>query len=117
MGSSFTARCEECDLEADGLIGGGMENFMTFAAWPCLCASCKDITTVNSLEEPLICLKCESIKVTPYDTPSLSVDGPPDSWGPDISWGTMHLDTTRSYLCPHCAKFAVVFGFGGRSFD
>ena len=116
MGSSFTAKCERCDLEAYGSIGGGMSDFKTFSAWPCFCRSCNNITTANTLAEPLVCLECKSTEVTIYDD-SLSIEGPPNRRESSVSWGSRRLDTTRSYLCPHCASFAVVFRHGGMSWD
>src|SRR6185312_15670819 len=102
MGSSFIAKCQSCDLEANGSIGGGMESFKTFAAWPCLCKSCKNITTANTLVAPMVCLRCKSSNVTIYDDPTLSISGPDDQEQPDICWDKLRLDTSRFYLCPRC---------------
>lgn len=117
MGSSFIAMCEICDLEAHGLIGGGMESFVTFAAWPCLCKSCKNITTANTLAASTVCLRCTSANVMLYDNPSLSIGGPDNQEKSGIRWGRLSLDTGRRYFCPHCESYAVVFQEGYRNWD
>lgn len=117
MGSSFTARCKNCDLRASGLIGGGLTDFQTFAAWPCLCRSCGDITTANTLAESLTCIGCDSSKVTLYDDTLSLNDGPLDRPGSDIRWMKMGLDTSRAYLCPRCGSYAVEFQAGSRNWD
>src|SRR5690554_2256551 len=107
MGTSFKASCDNCGLLAYGSIGGGMENFKTYAAWPCLCRSCEEVTTANTLAEDVVCLKCKSRKITLYDDITLSVPG--ERQISDLNWRQMTLDTSRSYLCPSCINFSLKF--------
>lgn len=78
--------------------------------------SCNKITTANTLKEPLMCLECRSTEVTLYDDPSLSFNDPGER-GESHILGDFGLETTRSYLCPQCGNYAVVYEYGGKSFD
>jgi Zn finger protein HypA/HybF involved in hydrogenase expression len=115
MGSTFEATCDNCGLHTYGSIGGGMEDFKIFAAWPCLCRSCEAVTTANTLAEDVVCLKCKSRNITLYDDLTLSVPGGRQI--SNIDWGQMTLDTSRFYLCPSCVNFSLKFQHGNRSWD
>ena len=133
MGSTFSAKCENCGYQADGLIGGGRRDHMVFCSWPALCLSCEEIVTVNMNVTPLECLKCREPDVTPYlgHQASLSRPGPHakrrkgtmtdgstfDIDPGDIHWGDLTLDTLMRYACPKCRSLSVAFEAGGMLWD
>jgi hypothetical protein len=61
MGSSTDAHCYSCGYDVFLMLGGGMANHTTFAAWPVTCENCNGVTTANFKLFPLACLKCGSI--------------------------------------------------------
>lgn len=133
MGSSFSAKCENCGYQAGGLIGGGMRDHIVFCSWPALCLSCEEITTVNLNVTPLQCRKCGGADVTPYleKHASLSRPGPYakcrkgrmrdgstyDIDPGDIVWGDLTLDTLKRYACPKCRSLSVGFSHGYMLWD
>ncbi len=86
------------------MLGGGMRNYATFAAWPVSCAACSAITTANFKQTPLTCLECASGNVLPISDPL--------QWKGDghviERWGDLTL-TDGHYRCPKCNKLELRF--------
>ena len=112
MGTSANAHCSVCEYRAAFLLGGGMMNFETYAAWPVHRTTCQAITTANYRQQPLTCQACNGTDVTPI--------GDPREWqgdGKQIEmWETLTL-TDGHYRCPKCGKFELRFTFGGIQWD
>ena len=66
MGSQVKAACKY-GYEENFMIGGGMQNFQTFCAFPALCKKCNRIVSANLLRNPPECPKCHSTDVVAYD--------------------------------------------------
>jgi ribosomal protein S27AE len=111
MGSSTDAHCYNCGYDVFLMLGGGMSNYTTYAAWPVTCNNCHAVTTANFKQLPLSCTKCESTDVLAFDSA--------ESWKGDgetiESWGELRL-TSGHYRCPRCGEHELRFGTnaGGR---
>jgi hypothetical protein len=105
MGTSTDAHCFACGFDTFLMLGGGMTNHTTHAAWPVSCKQCCAVTTANFKQPPLTCQKCQSSDVTPMHTPH--------EWKGDgeikVSWDVLTL-TDGHYRCPKCKAFALRFG-------
>ena len=105
VGTSTDAHCFACGYDTFLMLGGGMTNHTTYAAWPVTCPACSAITTANYKQSPLICQKCEASNVTPIADPQL--------WKGDgnaiETWGELTL-TDSHYRCPKCGEFELRFG-------
>ena len=93
------------------MIGGGMQNFTTFCAFPALCNACGRLVEVNLLDKAPACPSCKSTDVIPYDDKALIRKAGKyvvASWNmPDDS---RHLSLTDGkYLCPSCRKYHLTF--------
>lgn len=119
LGTSFIARCAQCDYEAHGSIGGGMHNHRTFSSWPCLCNSCDAITTVNTLAQTQVCLQCSAADPLPYDDAALSEEptGSLAMSARDVGWGDRVLSAKRRYYCPNCRTNSILFRQGNINWD
>jgi ribosomal protein S27AE len=111
MGTSTDAHCYNCGYDAFLMLGSGMVNYATYAAWPVTCNQCKGVTTANFKKRPLACGKCKSVNVLPFDSEKL--------WRGDGEvterWGELEL-TDGHYRCPECGEYELRFGTnaGGR---
>jgi len=105
VGSSIDAHCFACGYDTFMWLGGGMESFKVFAAWPVACKHCSAVTTANFKQSPLICQACESIGVVKMTDPH--------EWNGDgkviENWFDLTL-TDGHYRCPKCDKFELRFG-------
>lgn len=118
MGHTVTATCA-CGFASDHLmIGGGRMNFQTNRSYPARCTTCRDIVTVNLLEEALACPQCDGTEVAPYNRPELlkTPGREVSNWNMGRALGNLTL-TDGKYLCPKCGKFELSFGRGGTLFD
>lgn len=115
MGSSTDVHCFACGLDEFLLIGGGLGNHQTFAAWPVSCRTCGTVTTANEKASPLTCLDCGGLDVEQFDSAA--------NWLGDgqevIRWGMFEGGLTLTnghYRCPRCGRFELRFGtnFGNR---
>jgi hypothetical protein len=52
VGTSTDAHCFACGYDTFLMLGGGMANHTTHAAWPVSCKVCSSITTAN-FKQPL----------------------------------------------------------------
>ena len=112
MGMSTDAHCFACGYDTALMLGGGMANHTTYAAWPVSCKRCAAITTANFKQLPLICQGCESSDVhPPADLQWWTGDG-----NVIESWDTLTL-TNGHYRCPKCGEFELRFSTnaGGHS--
>ena len=66
MGSSVRAKCQ-CGFNKSFSLGGGMDNHLTFCAFPCYCYDCKSLYTDNLYNDKLECDNCHSNKCSPFD--------------------------------------------------
>jgi hypothetical protein len=105
MGSSTDAHCFACGYDTFLMLGGGMANFTTYAAWPVSCNVCSAITTANYKQSPLVCVECKSTNVIPMTDPQ--------EWKGDgetiENWSDLTL-TNGHYRCPKCGEFELRFG-------
>lgn len=105
MGTSTDAHCFSCGYDVFLMLGGGMANHETYAAWPISCKDCAAITTANFRATPLICEKCDGQNVVPVtDRHEWKGDGKESTM-----WGVLRL-TDGHYRCPKCGAFALRFG-------
>ena len=105
MGTSTDAHCLACGYDTFLMLGGGMRNHTTYAAWPVACKVCSAVTTANFKQSPLMCEKCESENVTQItDRHEWQGDGKVI-----VTWGKLTL-TDGHYRCPQCGEFELRFG-------
>lgn len=125
MGSSANAECHNCGYSAKGLtVGSGFRNYDTFAAWPVLCRSCQEVTTVNMQAAPPTCDECGKADFIPYGDKSVSRAYSPEK-GAERGWplGSHSIDCFQlsipqgASLCPKCNKWGLVFSDGGVNWD
>ena len=94
------------------MLGGGMRNFQTYAAWPVWCEACERVTTANHKSHPLLCERCGSDSVRTASDPAV--------WRGDgdviISWQDLTL-TDGHYRCPRCDGFTLSFRQGQMRWD
>ncbi len=83
MGTSTDAHCFACGYDTFLMLGGGMADHTTYAAWPVSCRACSSITTANFKEKPLVCSRCGSADVTPIMDPTICKGGTEivENWG------------------------------------
>jgi len=109
MGSQVIARCE-CGIETKILIGGGMINFKTTCAFPCLCDRCRNIVESNLLAKTPQCPECGTANPIPYDDPRV-VGSPGErtfaEWNMKERLGRELILTDGSYKCPRCEKMTL----------
>lgn len=117
MGTSTDAHCSVCGYDTFLMLGGGMSNHTTYAAWPVSCKTCAAVTTANFKESPLVCQRCKSRDVIPpTDLQFWKGDGNvTESWGGKWWKGDGGMDdaltlTNGHYRCPKCGKFELRFG-------
>lgn len=110
MGSSTDAHCFACGYDTFLMIGGGMANWTTYAAWPVSCNTCKAVTTANFKELPLICEECGSHDViSPTDLQWWKGDSDViQSW--NLMSGNGLMLTNGHYRCSNCGQFELRFG-------
>jgi hypothetical protein len=105
LGISTDAHCFACGYDTFLILGAGMLNFTTHAAWPVSCKVCSAITTANFKQTPLVCGACDSTNVAPMTDPH--------EWNGDGEiierWDDLTL-TSGHYRCPKCDKLALRFG-------
>ena len=105
MGTSTDAHCLACGYDAFLILGAGMLNFQTDAAWPVRCKRCAAIMTANFRQAPITCEGCESQDVVPASNRG--------EWKGDgkviEAWDELAL-TDGHYRCPKCDKFELRFG-------
>lgn len=105
MGTSTDAHCFACGYDTFLILGSGMANHTTYAAWPVVCKGCSAVTTANFKQLPLTCGKCTTENVT------LMTDR--QEWKGDgkviVNWGNLTLTDGR-YRCPKCDEFELRFG-------
>jgi hypothetical protein len=119
MGSEVTAQCE-CGVRANLLIGGGMANFKTVCAFPCLCESCHNIVQANLLAKPLLCPHCRATNLTPYDDPQVIGElgqRVVAQWNMRDQLGRKLCLTDGKYKCPKCGLMTLRFASSGICFD
>ena len=119
MGSAVKATCK-CGYEETFMIGGGMQNFHTFCAFPVLCKKCKAIVTANLLAQPLCCPACESSEIVPYDDKELRKRKGRHcvaEWGIKEQLGRKLQLTDGLYYCPNCDSFDLTFTQGDICWD
>lgn len=105
MGTSTDAQCFACGYDAFLLLGAGMINFQTYAAWPISCRNCAAITAANFLAVPLACEECKSQEVVPVsDRREWKADGEVIE-----TWDELSL-TDGHYRCPKCDMYELRFG-------
>jgi hypothetical protein len=104
LGNIIDAHCTACNYKSSVTIGGTMRDFQTHSSWPVFCQDCGDMTSTNARAEPLICLTCQSARVTKYDAHHL-VEGETREVA---GWCSDHL-TDGLYLCPTCRKQTLRF--------
>jgi hypothetical protein len=69
LGTSTDAHCFACGYDTFLILGGGMMNHTTYAAWPVSCKVCSAITTANFEQTPLACEACNSTNVAQMTEP------------------------------------------------
>jgi hypothetical protein len=104
LGNIIDAHCTACNYKSSVTIGGTMRDFQTHSSWPIFCQDCGDMTSTNTMAEPLVCLKCRSPRITKYDAHHLVEGGTREVAG----WFSDHLTDGR-YLCPACRKQTLRF--------
>jgi Zn finger protein HypA/HybF involved in hydrogenase expression len=109
------------------MLGGGLANHATYAAWPVTCRVCAAITTANFKQLPLVCERCESRDVIPLTEPQVwkgdgnlietwrmvwgSTAGPLIPSSAQMRLNSTHLTLTDGhYRCPKCGEFELRFG-------
>lgn len=130
MGTGVYAECSSCGYSESYAVGGGMNNHLTYAAWPVYCDECDKLTLANYYDEPLTCLRCGSTGVTELnDTANRKGTGEvlvdwrvrssrdniePKWWekllGKKIEPTARTLVVTDAhYRCPKCGEFELRF--------
>jgi len=107
MGTSTDAHCYACGYKTFLMLGGGLANHTTYAAWPVSCKVCSAVTTANFKQSPLVCEACGGADVIPLTDPAIRKGGSEVVEG----WGDLTL-TDGEYKCPRCGEFALRFGHG-----
>ncbi len=112
MGTSTDAHCSACGYDTFLMLGGGMSNHTTYAAWPVSCKTCAAVTTANFKESPLVCRSCKSQDVTsPTDLRWWKGDGNViESWLMGLARDDALTLTNGHYRCPKCDEFELRFG-------
>ncbi len=115
MGSVIKARCD-CGFEREMLLGGGMRNSTTHCNFPLYCKECRAFLEGNLLKKGLVCPKCKSADVVPYDDANLcSRKGDlVFNWNLEDQVGRHLVLTDGDYVCPKCGKFTLSFMDVGR---
>ena len=105
LGKSSDAHCFACGYDKFLMLGAGMRNDTTHAAWPVSCEVCSEITTANYKQTPLVCDRCGTTNV-------LFINDPEVWKGDGESRGNVGRFEThgRNYQCPRCEDFALRFG-------
>jgi len=119
MGSQVTAHCE-CGLDVSVLIGGSRANFRNTCYFPCLCEACQHVVQANLLAKPLVCPRCGTSKLTPYDDPGLKGSSGKEAmaeWNMERELGRVLILTDGTYKCPKCGKMTLRFFDGGLCWD
>lgn len=111
MGTLIAATCP-CSYENNELVlGGGMLSFMDHCAAPALCTACREVVTVDLMDNDTSCPICGG--ATPYYDSSLP-DAKAGHAGPTIAWSLpdgrlFALDDDGAYTCPRCLQATMSF--------
>jgi hypothetical protein len=106
MATMYEVGCRKCGFKSEVGIGGGRGNYLTFATWPVYCEDCHDLRQANLLAPEIRCFTCNSVRVTRYGQPPLSV---PTGKPFQVEWGGVNMDR-EGHLCPKCGERAFVVG-------
>jgi hypothetical protein len=107
-GDIVSAKCE-CGFESTMKLGAGKSNFETVCKFPFYCKACSSLIVLNTLSENLVCPKCNSELIMPYDDYSLRLYKSDKSvFGWNTNDKTYKL-TDDFYFCPQCLEFKLKF--------
>ena len=115
MGTWVSAECA-CGFTAEASVGGGKRNFTRVCEFPCLCAACDSMVSVNLLAAQPKCPTCKSMALTPYDAHTLSDHSSElivADWDMRSQLGRCLKLTKSNYICPKCTKPRLSFGVAG----
>ena len=119
MGSMLRASCDDCGLEQELLVGGGMMDFTTTAAVPAGCTTCHRLVTVNTkLAAPHPCMTdgcAGSPAIIGEITGSVDhgIDRSVFDWLVDDDTGTRYVLGGGPHPCPVCGHSRLTFEMTG----
>jgi len=119
MGSSINGTCECGYVTEELYVGSGRMNYETVCMFPHYCQNCQTLSNENIYDENLICSKCKSSNIIPYDDKRacsfmehkvLSFDTK-DKIGRDVKLSAINN------LCPKCKNYKLRFLTGAVMWD
>ncbi len=96
--------CVACGYSDAGTVGGGFENHLTYDPQLVHCPRCQEITTADTMKEPLACERCGSVEVTFCE----ETRGPAEPYAHVKRRGD-YPRLEDGHLCPKCGKKSVRF--------
>jgi len=114
VGSIIAARCP-CGIATKMALGGGINSYQTYCAFPALCSACGAFGAVNLLGDAVKCPSCSRDALKTYDDPSLAGRaGEKVVFGWALPGGGRSLQLTDgTYVCPTCRQPTLVFSDAG----
>lgn len=105
MGSMVKAHCG-CGYTKELHLGGGLLNFTTQCNFPFYCTKCKILFEGNLFDKKILCLKCGTTKILPYDSDKLC-----RKEGRNVKDKNRRLLELGDweYICPKCGRYTMLF--------
>ncbi len=115
MGTIIRAECR-CGFAKEMFLGGGMQNFTKYCAFPMYCGRCKILFEANLFQKRILCPYCRETKdVMPYDDERLCRRKGKEvfRWATEHEVGRNLALTDGEYLCPWCGQLTLSFTMAG----